>query len=132
MNVNWRKSSYSCANGCVEVGWRKSTYSGANGCVEVGQEDGRVLVRDSKLKDESQVIAFKPATWETEVLTAVLLDRDPMCVYRDTPGVVAMVWTALDKTQDELARLEFTHDEWDAFTRGVKAGQFHLEVLSRD
>jgi hypothetical protein len=49
--MDWRKSSYSGANGgnCVEVsGWRKSTYSGANGgdCVEVGS-DGVILVRDT-------------------------------------------------------------------------------------
>jgi hypothetical protein len=49
---NWRKSSYSAANGgaCVEVGtWRKSTHSDANGgsCVETASGSGVVLVRDT-------------------------------------------------------------------------------------
>jgi hypothetical protein len=49
---NWRKSSYSGANGghCVEVGtWRKSTHSQANGgsCVETASGSGVVLVRDT-------------------------------------------------------------------------------------
>jgi hypothetical protein len=50
--MDWRKSTYSSANGgdCVEVGtWRKSTYSNANGgdCVETASGSGAVLVRDT-------------------------------------------------------------------------------------
>jgi hypothetical protein len=49
---NWRKSTYSAANGgaCVEVGtWRTSTHSQANGgdCVETASGSGVVLVRDT-------------------------------------------------------------------------------------
>ncbi len=67
---NWRKSSYSGGNNCVEVarvddgasgrhaknlsatagGWRKSSRSsnGSNNCVEVGRAGGGAAVRDTK------------------------------------------------------------------------------------
>jgi uncharacterized protein DUF397 len=54
--------------------WHKSSWSNANGCVEVAFVQGRVAVRDSK----------------------------------DRSGPV----------------LVFTAHEWDAFLRGVRAGEF--------
>jgi hypothetical protein len=78
--IEWAKSSLSFANGnCVEVGaWRKASFSGGNGggCVEVQQagdasqfphkaDAGRlILVRDSKLGDESPELAFTVAEWD--------------------------------------------------------------------
>lgn len=80
---NWRKSSYSFANGncaevaawrkstasvadghCAEVGaWRKSSRSHANGnCAEVGQDGAVVGVRDSKDPD-GPVLVFGPVAW---------------------------------------------------------------------
>jgi Domain of unknown function (DUF397) len=43
--------------------WRKSTYSTANGCVEVAFVESRVAVRDSKWAD-SPVLLFSGAAWE--------------------------------------------------------------------
>lgn len=60
----WKKSSYSGTNGdCVEMAdlteWRTSTYSGANtGCVEVADTGDVIGIRDSKLGDDSPVLAF--------------------------------------------------------------------------
>lgn len=58
--------------------WRKSTHSAMNGCVEVAFIDGQVAVRDSK---------------------------DP-----DGPA------------------LRFNTDEWRAFIRGVRGGEFDLST----
>jgi hypothetical protein len=46
------------------MNWRKSTYSGANGgnCIEAGNVGSAVAVRDSKHPD-GPVLAFGPAVW---------------------------------------------------------------------
>ena len=67
--MDWRKSSYSGANGgqCVEVAsdWRKSSYSGANGgdCVEARNEAGTILVRDTTDRDGG-TLTFSAAAWQ--------------------------------------------------------------------
>jgi hypothetical protein len=43
--------------------WRKSSRSGANGCVEVAFVDGRVAVRDSKDRG-GPVLVFDPHEWD--------------------------------------------------------------------
>jgi hypothetical protein len=42
--------------------WRKSTRSGANNCVEVAFLDGRVAVRDSK-DQRGAMLTFTTAEW---------------------------------------------------------------------
>lgn len=42
--------------------WRKSTFSEANGCVEVAFVDGQAVVRDSKNRQE-QVLVFTQLEW---------------------------------------------------------------------
>lgn len=68
--AEWRKSSYSSANGqCVEAAalgraeWRKSSYSGGNGdCVEVAELDRVVGIRDSKDR-EGPALVFDADQW---------------------------------------------------------------------
>lgn len=43
--------------------WRKSTRSKQNGCVEVGSIGSYVGVRDSKIGAESPVLPFTAAEW---------------------------------------------------------------------
>jgi hypothetical protein len=43
--------------------WRKSTYSGANGCVEVAFVDGHIAVRDSK-HQRGPILVFTPVEWK--------------------------------------------------------------------
>jgi Domain of unknown function (DUF397) len=42
--------------------WRKSTFSGANGCVEVAFVQGQVAVRDSKQRG-GPVLVFTAHEW---------------------------------------------------------------------
>ena len=42
--------------------WRKSTFSEANGCVEVAFVDGQAVVRDSKNRQE-QMLVFTQLEW---------------------------------------------------------------------
>ncbi len=45
--------------------WRKSSYSGANGgnCVEVGTDRALVLVRDTKDSETGPVLVFGRKAW---------------------------------------------------------------------
>jgi hypothetical protein len=47
----------------ADVDWRKSTWSRANGCVEVAFVDGRVAVRDSKDR-RGPVLVFSAVEWD--------------------------------------------------------------------
>lgn len=127
VEVAWTRSSF-CANGaCVEVGWRKSTFSAdtAN-CVEVAQDEGKILVRDSKNPD-SDPVSFMPQTWMSTVLAPVMLDRLPNMI-EETAGGYAWQGYTVDGF---FQRLLFTAEEWQAFCAGVKDGQFNVEALAR-
>lgn len=59
----WEKSSYSHAEG-NRLEWRKSSYSHSNlngTCLEAGNG---ILVRDSKLGEDSPVLSFTPSAWD--------------------------------------------------------------------
>jgi hypothetical protein len=50
------------------INWRKSSYSNNGGaCVEVAAAPGVVGVRDSKLGEDSPILAVTPADWSTFV-----------------------------------------------------------------
>jgi uncharacterized protein DUF397 len=55
--------------------WRKSSFSGANGCVEVLRTDSIVRVRDSKDR-EGPVLTFSHDAWR-ELLAAVHASDTP-------------------------------------------------------
>jgi hypothetical protein len=65
---DWRKSTFSGANECVEVRFDKSSHSVANGCVEVAINSADptddVWVRDSKDKGEGPILKFTATEWE--------------------------------------------------------------------
>jgi Domain of unknown function (DUF397) len=43
--------------------WRKSSFSEAGNCVEVAGGGGLVLIRDTKLTTEGDVLSFSPSRW---------------------------------------------------------------------
>ncbi|XKK41261.1 DUF397 domain-containing protein [Nocardiopsis sp. ARC36] len=61
---DFRKSSYSDRNNCVEVAFRKSSYSGARdqNCVEVADIPGASLIRDTQNRQLGH-LAFPSAEW---------------------------------------------------------------------
>jgi hypothetical protein len=42
--------------------WRKSSYSAANGCIEVSFSEGNVAIRDSK-DQQGPILVFTPTEW---------------------------------------------------------------------
>lgn len=55
--MGWVKSTKCESHECVEVAFRTASACESNACVEVAVADP-VLVRDSKLKDASPILAF--------------------------------------------------------------------------
>jgi hypothetical protein len=49
--------------------WRKSSHSGNNGCVEVALVEGKVAVRDSKDRS-GPVLLFSSGEWEAFIAAA--------------------------------------------------------------
>jgi uncharacterized protein DUF397 len=47
----------------IETPWQKSSYSGANGCVEVAMAADGVGLRDTKDR-EGPVLRFSPEEWD--------------------------------------------------------------------
>ena len=47
----------------ARVEWRKSTFSTTNGCVEVAVVGDRIAVRDSKQQGQGPVLEFTAAEW---------------------------------------------------------------------
>lgn len=47
----------------AQVEWRKSTLSTTNGCVEVAFVGGRIAVRDSKNQGRGPVLVFTDLEW---------------------------------------------------------------------
>jgi hypothetical protein len=47
----------------AQVEWRKSTFSTTNGCVEVAVVGDRIAVRDSKQQGGGPVLEFTAAEW---------------------------------------------------------------------
>jgi len=132
MELTWTGSTF-CANGsCVEVAWTRSSYCSSGGCVEVGGDDGRILLRNSKLGEDSPVIEFTPAAWTAFVTAAAAWDRRTPWA---AAGVSVAVWwprgSEVCLHDDDLNHLHFTWDEWSAFAAGVVAGEFDPKALAK-
>lgn len=142
MKINtWTKASKSGGNNtgpnCVEaLSFRKATKSGPNcdNCVEVaragdslhdwctagvcltpGIGNGDVVVRDSKLGDDSPLAVFTPEQWSAYVteVAAGRADRDGGDYVLVDPRGTGIV-------------LRYTFGEWDAFQDGCAREEFAL------
>ena len=51
----------------TDLKWRKASYSsnGGSDCVELADNDGLVLVRDTKQAGTGPVLTIAPAAWQT-------------------------------------------------------------------
>lgn len=154
VEMSWSKSSASTASACVEVAWRScgggecvevgrrtATASGGNGCVEVDCrcQDGKVYVRDSKLGKHSPVLGFTPSGWRGFLRAAEEWDR-ASCVAVDgvllevagaEPPLAATILGPLAgdfpvRITSTEGILRFSWEEWDAFVKGVGAGEFEM------
>ncbi|MGN2642295.1 DUF397 domain-containing protein [Nocardia takedensis] len=110
----------------ADRGWRKSSYSGSDGgaCVEVRIATDTVRIRDTKYSGDpaEHPEILVPASRWTEFLHRALHlssvtppglpvithDESGHVTIRDTPGVT----------------LVFTPAEWEAFTAGIRSGEF--------
>jgi hypothetical protein len=158
--------------GSSYVIWRKSTYSNANGCVEVAVIDGKVAVRNSR-SPCGAVLIFTPSEWEAllERVHSGTCTRDtdggiespPPASVPDGKGTSTMIepgrragdldhalWRTSTYSNNgacvEVAYIDgraavrdskdrqgpvlvFTPTEWEAFVKGVRDGQFDLPLL---
>lgn len=58
------KATASSSGNCVEVAFTTATASAQGNCVQVGHDADRILLRDSKLGQDSPVLSFTKAEWE--------------------------------------------------------------------
>jgi Domain of unknown function (DUF397) len=49
--------------GHLSHAWRKSSFSASGNCLEAANQDGSVLVRDSKPHIDRETLSFSSATW---------------------------------------------------------------------
>lgn len=62
----WRRSTRCDSGACLEWAWTRSGRCQGGNCVEAAHR-GQVLVRDSKLGDQSPILRFEPAAWQAFV-----------------------------------------------------------------
>ena len=109
--------------------WQKASYSGNGGnCVEVRFDADAVLIRDSKyLRDPGNdpsaqpIITINTADWPdflANVLGRNSTSRNGIPTIEHHSSGAATICTA-----DGLT-LTYTAAEWDAFTSGIRAGEF--------
>jgi hypothetical protein len=125
----WNKSTRSNGNGgnnCVQAFWKKSSYSNPSGnCLEAKTEGDLVLVRDTKLGEQSPVFSVPEDDWQVfvaEIKGRVVFPASRW-IYTSDPGEGMRLHTA--KSSDTLL---FTVAEWDAFLDGARAGEFDLQA----
>jgi hypothetical protein len=135
VEVAWRTSSFCHQGSCVEVGWTSSSLCAGGDCVEVKSDKAQILVRDSKLGDDSPVLRFAVESWwvlTDAIVTAKDEDKDGRVwmhvrhrsVAYEPDGHVVL------STSVRSPRLRFTEDEWKAFVFGVQVKEFDPDRLS--
>lgn len=114
-------------------GWVKSSLSGGTSCcLEVKYHGSQVLIRDSKFRrseacdlDLEPVIALTLPQWAAFMADASGKADSETLGYAITPNRDGSVTVA---STEEQTALDFTADEWLAFTQGIKKGEFDTPV----
>lgn len=99
------------------MGYRKSAYSASTNCVEVNMDtnDGTVRVRDSKNPGGTE-LSYTTGQWED--LIAALKAK------KETPSVEVGDAAVRFLGPDRDCAIEFLPGEYEAFVKGVNAGEF--------
>jgi hypothetical protein len=105
-----------------DVGWGRSSSCASGGCLEAIRDGDMVLVRDSKLGDDSPVQEWPVKEW-AELLRVIRVDGSQRA-WRYTPDFSGVVLTR------GSVELTFTSDEWDDFVSGVLSGDFEPGALN--
>ncbi|WP_171050031.1 DUF397 domain-containing protein [Nocardia cyriacigeorgica] len=110
--------------------WFKSSFSASsNNCVEVQFSAEVVLVRDSKdVADpdgRQPTITIPHASWTAFLSAAV--QRGPASI-ADVVAIQPTCDDGIALCAPDNTTLTYTSGEWDAFTRGIDAGEFSLLV----
>jgi hypothetical protein len=114
--LNFRKATKSTPEcHCVEVTTAKATHANCleGTCLTPGISDGDIIVRDSKLGDDSPWAVFTPEQWAAytaEVASGRSDVEGADYVLRDPRGTGVV--------------LRYTAAEWDAFTDGCRRSEF--------
>ena len=133
MRTDWHTSSFTeNGQGCVEIkyDWHTSSFTeNGSGCVEIKHEDGRVLVRDTKyLRDPANDLAAEPilamplTAWPG-FLTAAL---DPSATLPAGAPAIHRLGDGGAIFRSGGTELVYNAREWDAFTAGIRNGEFDL------
>ena len=109
MSEAWTKSSHCDEGSCVETQWTKSSYSTDNGtCVEWAK---------SSYSSSNQGCVQWSTSGNCDSSTCVSVGHDP-----DAPLAIHV----RDSKNPGGPILTFNRQEWEAFTAGVRAGEFDL------
>lgn len=101
--------------------WTRSSFCEAGSCVAVRHVDGEVQVRDSK-DPSGPVLSFSETFWDW-VLERLAAGESVATIAVSDDGVR---WK---NAVDGWVYLDFTPEEWAAFTAGVRDGEFDLDRL---
>lgn len=109
-------------------GFFKSSYSNdGTGCVEVSFDGVQVRIRDSKYVGDAQqqpTIIYPTARWSSVlelVLSAKAGTAGSLAIELRNDGSAAITG---EGPSGQTVALDYTPQEWDAFAKGVVAGEF--------
>jgi hypothetical protein len=109
-----------------DIEWRRSTFCSNGGCVLVAYERERVLVKDS----HGTVIELREDVWVDliESIRDGANNPEPYWIEEVPSG---WEWRGVPPYEgDRPVVLRYDRDEWAAFLKGARAGEFGIEVLS--
>ncbi|MEU0237181.1 DUF397 domain-containing protein [Nocardiopsis sp. NPDC006198] len=116
MDLDFRKSSYSDRNNCVEVAFRKSSYSNqAQNCVEVADVPGASLIRDTQNRHLGHV-EYPADAWAAFLAVATFRKSSYSATANECVEVADLPGKHLvrDTQNRQLGHLAFPSAEWRA------------------
>ena len=110
--LTWQKASFCSSDGCVEIAFSKSSFSSGQGnCVEVGFGKSSF---SGPTGGNCVEVGYGKSSFSS--------GNGGACVEAGE-GACGMIHVRDSKLGDASPVLDFTPDEWDAFTAGIRAGE---------